>query len=549
MSKTEYDSKMNAILMDMCTYKRVRKDPTTGLQEKNNKLVTKLFELKLIDEKVKYNLINRTSIPPKIYGLPKIHKEGTPLRPICSFTNSPTYELSRYISKILKVLTVDSKYNIKDAIDFKSRINNQHIEDDEILISFDVISLFPSIPVNLAISAIKDSWSIIKEHTHIPMDLFIDILTTCIKDARYFAYKDKIYEQQKGMPMGSPISPIIADIIMEKLLDETMNKLTIKPRFLTKYVDDIFCIVKKEEVENTLKTLNMYNKQLRFTMESELNNQLPYLDSLVQREGKKLLLDWYQKPTASGRLINYHSKHPRRIKINTATNFIQRVLKISDRKFHAKNKIKIIKILKMNDFPSNIVNELIKRAEGNRAYQNTKLVEKTYKRSTYIPGFSERFSSSNMYNSEKYQLAFRSSNTNNNFFSRTKTKIPHEDKSNVVYKIKCNGDGSNVCQKAYVGTTKSKLKTRISSHKSDQKTITKPIEQKTALAAHCQQEGHTPNFKDVDILAQENNYKRRYMLEMLHIINVPPNKRMNYKTDTEHCAQIYRNVIEKHKKN
>lgn len=142
----------------------------------------------------------------------------------------------------------------------------------------------------------------------------------------------------------------------------------------------------------------------------------------------------------------------------------------------------------------------------------------------------------------------RSTNTNNNFFSRTKSKTPQDDKSNVVYKIKCNGDGSNVCNKVYVGTTKTKLKTRLSGHKSDQKAKDKPLEQKTALAAHCATTGHTPNFKNVDILTQENNYKRRYMLEMLHIINVPIENRMNYKSDTEHCAQIYRNTIERHRK-
>ena len=93
---------------------------------------------------------------------------------------------------------------------------------------------------------------------------------------------------------------------------------------------------------------------------------------------------------------------------------------------------------------------------------------------------------------------------------------------------------------------KSKLKTRLSGHKSDQKTD-KPLEQKTALAAHCTMTGHKPNFKDVEILTQENNYKRRFTLEMLNIINIPTDVRMNYKTDTDHCALIYRNLVQKHR--
>lgn len=59
--------------------------------------------------------------------------------------------------------------------------------------------------------------------------------------------------------------------------------------------------------------------------------------------------------------------------------------------------------------------------------------------------------------------------------------------------------------------------------------------------------GHKPNFKDVEILTQENNYKRRFTLEMLNIINIPTDVRMNYKTDTDHCAHIYRNLVQKHR--
>lgn len=548
MNKNDYEQKMKLVLRDICTYRRLKRDPTSGLQGKNNRLVERLFNMNMINLTDKNKLTNRTAMAPRIYGLPKIHKEGTPLRPICSSVNSPSYGLSKYIVDILNNLTRDSLYNIKDAMEFKSRINNVHIEDDEVLISFDVVSLFPSIPVNLAITTIKEKWEQIQEYTNIPKDLFIDILTFCIKDTRYFKYEDKVYEQRKGMPMGSPASPIIADIIMEELLDASIQKMTSKPRFLTKYVDDIFGIVKKTDVEDTLKVLNEFNRQIQFTMECEKDNKLPYLDAIIHRQGNLLKIDWYQKQTASGRLINFYSKHPRRIKINTATNFINRVLSISDDQFHTANEKKIRHILRLNEFPTKTIDELITHVKRRHQGGNEKeeQIPKVYKSTTYVPGFSERLSNSNIYNKDKFQLALRTSNTVNNFFSKTKSRIKKEDKSNLVYKIRCNGDKSNVCQKVYVGTTKTKLKTRLSGHKSDVKAIDRPMEQKTALAAHCTLTGHVPNFNDVDILTQENNYRRRYTLEMLHIINVPTDERMNYKTDTDQIAHIYRNIVSKH---
>lgn len=56
----------------------------------------------------------------------------------------------------------------------------------------------------------------------------------------------------------------------------------------------------------------------------------------------------------------------------------------------------------------------------------------------------------------------------------------------------------------------------ISLYNSDQKSYDKPLEQETALAAHCSTTGHKPNFDKVTILQQEKQYLPRLTLEMLH---------------------------------
>lgn len=546
MERKEYKLKMGNILGDICTYGRMKRDPTSFLQAKNNRLVEKLFNRDIIDESQKIKLNNKVTIAPRIYGLPKIHKEGIPLRPICSSINAPAFGLCKYLVDILKNLTRESKYNVKDAIDFKSRIQNINIDDNEVLISFDVVSLFPSIPINLALQTIKEKWTILEKFTRIPQELFMEILTFCIKETRYFKYEDKLYEQRKGMPMGSPASPVIADIIMEVLLDTSLNKMKTKPKILTKYVDDLFAIVRKDTIESVMTTLNAFHKNIQFTMEEEINGKLPYLDAVVIRQGNRLNFNWYQKPTASGRLINFNSKHPRRTIVNTATNFIRRVLHISDVMFHEENKKKIRTILTMNDFPKSTIHNLIERVINTHSTVDREKLPKIYIPTTYIPGLSERIKGSNLYDREKYELAHKSNNTVAQLFSRTKSKNDKKERHNVVYKINCNGDGSDICQKVYVGTTQNKLKTRLSSHKSDLKTTHIPLEQKTALAAHCLTTTHKPDLDNVEILAEEKNYKRRFLIEMMHINDVPKEKRLNFKRDTESLAQVYRHTIDKH---
>ena len=100
---------------------------------------------------------------------------------------------------------------------------------------------------------------------------------------------------------------------------------------------------------------------IKFTKEEEENNVLPYLDTKLIRTNNTIKVNWYQKPTSSGRLINYFSKHPKHIIRNTAYNFIKRVLSISDTIFHDENHKIIRSILIKNSFPHYVINNLLSK--------------------------------------------------------------------------------------------------------------------------------------------------------------------------------------------
>lgn len=63
--------------------------------------------------------------------------------------------------------------------------------------------------------------------------------------------------------MGLPASPVVADIVMETLLDNRMEKLRQPQRLLTKYVDDLFAIIKEDEIENSIAILNSFDKSIK----------------------------------------------------------------------------------------------------------------------------------------------------------------------------------------------------------------------------------------------------------------------------------------------
>ena len=74
------------------------------------------------------------------------------------------------------------------------------------------------------------------------------------------------------MPMGNPLSPTIADIILDKLLDYTIDILRSKNvdiKFIVKYVDDIFAVINQKNAAIILPTHINYHNKLQFTIKPE----------------------------------------------------------------------------------------------------------------------------------------------------------------------------------------------------------------------------------------------------------------------------------------
>ena len=90
MDKTDYHDKMDALVNDKQTYEELKRDPTPALQRKLNSTLLTLKKTNAIDTQRYYRLRCSVPQPPKLYGLPKLHKPGFPMRPIVSFCGSPT---------------------------------------------------------------------------------------------------------------------------------------------------------------------------------------------------------------------------------------------------------------------------------------------------------------------------------------------------------------------------------------------------------------------------------------------------------------------------
>ncbi len=95
--------------------------------------------------------------------------------------------------------------------------------------------------------------------------------------------------------MGSPVSAVVANLYMEFFEEEALNSARV---LWKRYVDDTFCIVKKGSEKHSLDHLNSVRLSIKFTMESEEDSKLPFLDCLLKRESDGMLTSTvYRKPT------------------------------------------------------------------------------------------------------------------------------------------------------------------------------------------------------------------------------------------------------------
>ena len=101
-------------------------------------------------------LIRRDIDTPRVYGLPKVHKEDVPLRPIVSAMKSPIHPLAKYLAHKLTPLAENVKSEVKNSSHFIDIIKTVKITNTDILVSFDVTSLFTKIPVDEALTIMRD---------------------------------------------------------------------------------------------------------------------------------------------------------------------------------------------------------------------------------------------------------------------------------------------------------------------------------------------------------------------------------------------------------
>ena len=177
---------------------------------------------------------------PYLYGTVKTHKQGNPLRPIISTIGSVSYKLSKFLVTLLQPLVgTISTSHVENNLDFINKLKGKVPQKDEIMISFDVKSLFTCVPVDDVLEFLNCELS--RHVLSLPNNVILELIRLCVVDT-CFTFDGKFFRQKFGMQMGNCLSPVLSNIYMEFYETRLARTVLSDDIFWVRYVDDVFII-------------------------------------------------------------------------------------------------------------------------------------------------------------------------------------------------------------------------------------------------------------------------------------------------------------------
>ena len=508
LNTTEYESKMNDLLLDPTTYEEIKKDSVKKTERSMNAKLLKLKREGKIDESDYFRIRSTDGVIPRIYGLVKIHKNNYPLRPIVSMVGSPLYNVSKFLAKIISPLVGNTSRNVRNSYEFCKFLDSCRWSHDEVMVSFDVISLFTKIPVNLAIEVLKARLlddSELSTRTKLNVDEIIDLVSFCLFH-NDFVFRGRYFHQVFGCPMGSPLSVISANLVMEYIETKIFAKNEYNVRYWKRFIDDVWTILPIHKIDDFLNFINSIENSIKFTYEIENNCSLPFLDMFVSRDANgSFKTKIYRKPTHTNRYLNFQSNHPFCQKMSVARSLFDRADKLSTDSEDKCREFKFIRdVLNCNNYPEHVLRR-VRCVRSHTDQDKNKSVQNhvSYATLPYIKTYSERIARVlNKYNIKTYYKPF---NKIEDILGLPKDPIEPSRKCGVVYEIGCAD-----CDKVYVGQTNNSLDTRKGQHQAALRSFQC---EKSALAHHAVTEAHSIDWAGARVITRQAKWRQRVIEE------------------------------------
>ena len=404
---------------------------------------------------------------------------------------------------------------------FVEEAKNWNIATDEVQVSYDVVNLYPSVPVKEATEVLVDQLNKdkdLKQHTKLTIKEIKSLIDICLSRC-YFIWNNEIHELENAGPIGLSLMVVMAEGYLQYLEAKAINEALLQqppihPKSFKRYVDDSHArftdIGSAEQFKNIL---NRQDQRIQYTMEKEDESKnLEFLDIRIMNSGSgKYEFDIYRKKAITNVQVKPSSSHDPKILRGIFKGFVHRAFTICSQNYIEKELEFLVTVFLENGYKKKELQRTIKEVRS-KLLRNEKEHNENAEDETptitlpWIPEVSPKLKK--VYKKAGYRTVFKSGrNLQTILTNKNKTKLPKNSQPGV-YKIPCK------CNKVppYIGETKLKIGSRFEQHEGY---VTKGQWEKSGAALHQRDCGS--GYDGIQTIKIERNKFNRLVRESLEI--------------------------------
>jgi hypothetical protein len=371
------------------------------------------------------------------------------------------------------------------------------------MVSFDIVSLYTNVPVETAIEWLEDFYHEHPFNIPVKKEIFFPLIRLCFSSS-FFSFEGGFYIQKRGLPMGSPASPVIANLFLELFERKFLRSIFNKNCIFYRYVDDTLAVVPIDfDVANALESLNKLHPNVQFTMEESTNRRLPFLDVLIDFTRQKPIFTVYRKPTHIDSYVHWFSSHNTSTKRGVLIGQFLRALRLSSQDFLEEEIEKVRKIFKNLAYPDFFVNSAY--ASAKKKFYDPRCRDKKEMGSVIILPCPPTAVLKSLTPDKVMLVTKLSSHISSSVF----TSRSSDSRVNIggIYEIPCSD-----CPLTYIGETDD-FKRRLNQHQHSLRVG----DQNSSLHKHREEMDHRINLKGATLNVRACDKGRRRFLENFYI--------------------------------
>ena len=329
------------------------------------------------------------------------------------------------------------------------------------MVSFDVRALFTNVPVDGAMAAASRALTNASdEDLPVPKEDLLKLVSLCVS-FNGFTFENNEYQQINGLAMGSPLSAVLACLYMETMEEDFYKNIVGENSTWVRYVDDVLCFIPEDaDVSRLLQDLNNVEPVIQFTTEEEVNAQIPFLDTLILKDGGKLKFKVYRKPTSKNDMVHYFSAHSQRIKSGVVIGFFLRALRICSDDYLQEEIEFVIESFSKLRYPLAMLLSLKRKAQQIMSRPSRAISDQKQTPTVFVP--SSKVAEQLQTELAPYLKIVTTGGKKIGQILKHKGSKKDENTNSAVYKVSCGK-----CSRIYYGETGRGLTTRVREHRAD----------------------------------------------------------------------------------